>query len=242
LLGNLFLATHDDYSQHNYEQRASNNFDDQCIVHLSSPCVPISDRHWDDSAIIVTFRRHGYHTVVGSPHNTNGKNPRKSTVPSKCRPRIIKPVPAPAPTSVLTEAAILAALRDCYDPDISLNIVDLGLVHSISITPDPDAPGAGIPGVPPRHRVSIALTLAQLASPSDPQDTPLIAQIQNRLAAFETVSRTEVALLREPAWNPGRISPEGRARLGNHLPSNKPASTKTDALIQIQSRPAKSKT
>jgi metal-sulfur cluster biosynthetic enzyme len=144
-------------------------------------------------------------------------------------------VPASAPTA-LTEAAVLAALRDCYSPELSLNIVDLGLVHSISIASDPDAPGAGIPGVPPRHRVSIALTLAQIA---DPEDTALIAQIQNRLAAFETVSRTEVTLLREPAWNPGRITPEGRARLGNRLPSKPPAPNQPDALIQIQTRPAR---
>jgi metal-sulfur cluster biosynthetic enzyme len=136
---------------------------------------------------------------------------------------------ASTPPGQLTKAEILAALRDCYDPEIPLNIVDLGLVHSVSIVPDPDAPGAGIPGVPPRHRVKIALTLAQIA---DPEDTPLIAQIQNRLAAFETISRTEVTLLREPAWNPGRISPEGRARLANHLTSNQPA----NALVQIQIR------
>jgi len=143
--------------------------------------------------------------------------------------------------AALTEAEILAALRDCYSPDIPLNIVDLGLVHSIAIALDPDAPGAGIPGVPPRHRVSIALILAQIVSQSDSdlEDTPLIAQIQNRLAAFQTISRTEVSLLREPAWNPGRITPAGRARLGNRLPSTQPASTKPDALIQIQIRPAK---
>jgi metal-sulfur cluster biosynthetic enzyme len=139
----------------------------------------------------------------------------------------------PAP---LTEADILAALRDCYSPGIPLNIVDLGLVHSIAIAPDPDAPGSGIAGVPHRHRVSIALTLAQIA---DPEDTSLIAQIQNRLAAFETISGTEVTLLREPAWNPGRITPAGRVRLGNHLPSTKP---EPDALIQIQIRPAKTET
>jgi metal-sulfur cluster biosynthetic enzyme len=139
----------------------------------------------------------------------------------------------------LTEADVLAALRDCYDPDISLNIVDLGLVHSIALAPEPDAPGTNIPGVPPRYRVRIALTLAQIASHSESEDTPLIAQIQNRLAAFETISRTEVALLREPAWNPGRISPQGRARLANPLSSKKPAPKNPDALIQIQTRPAK---
>ena len=136
----------------------------------------------------------------------------------------------------LTESDILAALRDCYSPEIPLNIVDLGLVHSISIAPDPGAPGAGIPGVPPRHRVTIALTLNQIA---DVEDTPLIAQIQNRLAAFQTISRTEVTLLSEPAWNPGRITPEGRVRLANRLPSSKAASNKPDALIQIKIQPGK---
>ena len=134
----------------------------------------------------------------------------------------------------LTESDILAALRDCYSPEIPLNIVDLGLVHSISIAPDPDAPGSGIPGVPPRHRVRIALPLNQIAAP---EDTPLIAQIQNRLAAFQTISRTEVTLVTDPAWNPGRITPAGRARLANRLTSNQPASNKPDALIQIQIRP-----
>ena len=71
------------------------------------------------------------------------------------------------------------------------------------------------------------------------EDTPLIAQIQNRLAAFQTISRTEVTLLSEPAWNPGRITPAGRARLAHRLTSNKPASTKPDALVQIQIQPGK---
>ena len=136
----------------------------------------------------------------------------------------------------LTEADIRAALRDCYDPGISCNIVDLGLVHSIAIALDPEAPGAGIPGVPPRHRVAIALTLATLI---DAEDTPLIAQIQNRLAAFETIGRTDVTLLSAPAWNPGLITPAGRALLANRLPSKQPATTKPDALIQIQIHPAK---
>src|ERR1035441_10165454 len=141
---------------------------------------------------------------------------------------------SPSQSATLTEADVQAALRDCYDPELPLNIVDLGLVDTISIAPDPDAPGAGIPGVPPRHRVRIALTLTSIVSP---EDTPLIAQIQNRLAAFETISRTEVTLLREPAWNPGRISAEGRARLANPLSSKQPAPKDPDALIQIQIPP-----
>jgi metal-sulfur cluster biosynthetic enzyme len=104
----------------------------------------------------------------------------------------------------LTEADILAALRDCYDPEVPCNIVDLGLVYAVAIAPDPDAPGAGIPGVPPRHRVHISLTLT---SPGCPAHTQIVAQI-------ETISRTEVALVWQPPWTPQRISPEGRKRLG----------------------------
>jgi metal-sulfur cluster biosynthetic enzyme len=144
-------------------------------------------------------------------------------------------MPPSAPSATLTEADIRTALRDCFDPAIACNIVDLGLVHSIAIAPDPEAPGSGIPGVPPRYRVSIALTVATLI---DPEDTPLLAQIQNRLAAFETISRAEVTFLDTPAWNPGLITAEGRARLANHLPSKQPT-PKSNALVQIEVRRTK---
>jgi metal-sulfur cluster biosynthetic enzyme len=133
------------------------------------------------------------------------------------------------PAAPLTEADILAALRDCYDPHVPCNIVDLGLVYSIVIAPDPDAPGVGIPGVPPRHRVSIELLPIRLAD-AEADAAPLIAQIQNRLAAFETISRTEISLLSHPAWTPDRISPEGYARLANRLTSKQPS----NALVQIK--------
>ncbi len=135
-----------------------------------------------------------------------------------------------APTQ-LVEATILAALRDCYDPALSLNIVELGLVHAIRVSPDPDAPGAGIPGVPARHRVQIDLLSAQPGS----EDSPLPALIQNRLAAFETISRTEVTILEQPAWTLVRISPTARARIAAQLTSSKSA----NVLVQIQTNPRK---
>jgi metal-sulfur cluster biosynthetic enzyme len=127
----------------------------------------------------------------------------------------------------LTQSDILAALRDCYDPEISCNIVDLGLVHAIDLAPDPDAPGAGIPGVPPRHRVQISLTLT---SPNDSAEQQIVAQIQGRLAAFETISRTRVEVVDEPRWTPDCISPEARKRLSLAVASNQ----SSNALIQIQ--------
>ncbi len=132
----------------------------------------------------------------------------------------------------LTQSDILAALRDCYDPEISCNIVDLGLVHAIAIALDPDAPGAGIPGVPPRHRVHITLILT---SPNDSAEQQLVAQIQGRLAAFETISRTHVEVVAEPRWTPDRISPEARKRLSLAVASNQ----SSNVLIQIQTSSGK---
>jgi metal-sulfur cluster biosynthetic enzyme len=118
---------------------------------------------------------------------------------------------------------ILLALRDCYDPTLSCNIVDLGLIRSIAITPDPDAPGANIPGVPQKHIVKIALTPTQTDEATNTQlQTQLQAQLQsqlqsqiiNRLAGLETISHTTVILLHEPAWTPQRITPAGRKILG----------------------------
>jgi metal-sulfur cluster biosynthetic enzyme len=111
----------------------------------------------------------------------------------------------------LTEEDVRAALRDCYDPEVPCNIVDLGLVYRVGVTPDPDAPGAGIVGVPPRHRVRIELTLTSKGCPAH---TQIIAQIEGRLSAFETISATTVDLVWEPAWSPQRISAEGRKTLG----------------------------
>jgi metal-sulfur cluster biosynthetic enzyme len=114
-------------------------------------------------------------------------------------------------TGALTDADVLTALKDCYDPEVPCNIVDLGLVYRVEVAPDPEAPGAGIPGVPPRHKVQVELTLT---SPGCPAHEQIQAQVQNRLAALPAISRTDVALVWEPKWSPHRISPEGRKRLG----------------------------
>jgi metal-sulfur cluster biosynthetic enzyme len=112
---------------------------------------------------------------------------------------------------MLTESDILMALRDCYDPVLPCNIVDLGLIRSIAITPDVEAPGANIPGVPQKHAVEISLTPTQTDEAANAQ---LQAQIINRLAGLEAVSHTTITLLDEPAWTPLNITPNGRKILG----------------------------
>jgi metal-sulfur cluster biosynthetic enzyme len=112
---------------------------------------------------------------------------------------------------MLTESDILTALHDCYDPILPCNIVDLGLIKLIQITPDPEAPGANIPGVPQKHLIHIQLTPTQT---DESQNAQLQAQIVNRLAGLEAISRTTIILLDAPIWSPLNITPTGRKILG----------------------------
>ena len=112
---------------------------------------------------------------------------------------------------MLTESDILTALRDCYDPVLPCNIVDLGLIRSISIKLDPEAPGANIPGVPQKHTIEIALTPTQTDEAATAQ---LESQIINRLAGLETITQTTVTILPKPIWTPQNITPAGRRILG----------------------------
>jgi metal-sulfur cluster biosynthetic enzyme len=112
---------------------------------------------------------------------------------------------------MLSETTILTALRDCYDPELPCNIVDLGLVRATTVAPDPEAPGAGIPGVPQKHRIYIELVLT---NPTEEAAVQLTAQIQNRLAGIEEAGETTVVILDEPKWTPQQITPGGRRTLG----------------------------
>jgi metal-sulfur cluster biosynthetic enzyme len=115
---------------------------------------------------------------------------------------------------MLSEDDIRDALRACYDTQNPygrpVNVVDLGLIESIALTPDLDAPGAGIVGVLQKHR--LLLTLISSSTDEDAQ-TQLVAQIANRLAGVEELSGTVIRFATDPVWTASRISPQGRALL-----------------------------
>ena len=106
----------------------------------------------------------------------------------------------------ITEDDVLVALRDCYDPELPVNIVDLGLIYSVKVTPDPNARRAF-----PRQRVEVDMTMTSQGCPSHAM---IVEQVRNRLAGVPEISQTLVNLVWEPAWTPDRISPKARAQLG----------------------------
>lgn len=107
---------------------------------------------------------------------------------------------------MLTEDQILAALRDCFDPEVKLNLVDLGLIYGIATEPDPESKPAW-----PRQRVKVTMTLTTEYCPASGL---IIEQVHNRLATIPDISKVEVALVWEPRWTPHRISEAGRKQLG----------------------------
>ena len=111
---------------------------------------------------------------------------------------------------MISESFIREALRDCYDPEIPLNLVELGVVESVELSVDPDAPGAGIAGVPERYRLEIGLVPA---SRSEAAEAQLKAQVRNRMAGFFELSSVSVNVMNQPAWTPARITEAGRKTL-----------------------------
>ena len=106
----------------------------------------------------------------------------------------------------LTEADILVALKDVNDPELPVNIVDLGLIYRVEIHPDPNAPG-----FLPRQKVDIDITMT---TPGCPAHEIILEQVRNRLAGLRDLSETRVNLIWQPAWTPERISPEAQRKLG----------------------------
>jgi metal-sulfur cluster biosynthetic enzyme len=108
--------------------------------------------------------------------------------------------------SALTPDDIREALRVCFDPELSVNIVDLGLVYDIDVQQDKEWPG-----FQPRYVPQVTMTMR---APSDEREAMLIGQVKNRLAGLPDVSRSEVTLVWEPAWTAGRMSAAARQQLG----------------------------
>ena len=107
---------------------------------------------------------------------------------------------------MLTEADIFTALRDCFDPEVKLNLVDLGLIYSVATGPDPDSTPKW-----PRQWVKVTMTLT---TPQSPASGLIFEQVNNRLAGIPDVSKVEVELVWEPRWTAHRISEAGRKQLG----------------------------
>lgn len=103
--------------------------------------------------------------------------------------------------------AIWAQLRKVFDPEIPVNIVDLGLVYSMDV--EEVAPPS--PGDPPAFKVNVAMTLT---APGCGMGPAIAEDAKSKILLVPGVSDADVRITWDPPWNQAMISEEGKMKLG----------------------------
>jgi probable FeS assembly SUF system protein SufT len=105
------------------------------------------------------------------------------------------------PTDGDLEQAAWDQLKTCYDPEIPVNIVDLGLVYSLSIKPHQEG----------GSEVNVQMTLT---APGCGMGPILASEARQKILTLDGVTDANVDLVWDPPWTPDRISEEGKQKLG----------------------------
>jgi metal-sulfur cluster biosynthetic enzyme len=92
---------------------------------------------------------------------------------------------------------ILSALKSVYDPELNINVVDLGLIYNIEVSENTD--------------VTITMTLT---TPGCPLHDSITSGVRYSVEGLEETGKVEVNLVWEPAWSPDKMTPEGLRLLG----------------------------
>ncbi len=99
-------------------------------------------------------------------------------------------------TTPVTVADVEEAMRDVVDPELGINVVDLGLVYGVEVA---------------EGRVRVELTMT---SPACPLGEQIVSDAEERIRALPGVGAVQVELVWEPTWTPERMSPAAKAQLG----------------------------
>jgi len=106
-----------------------------------------------------------------------------------------------APTDEQFEELVWEQLKTCYDPEIPINIVDLGLIYKCEIDRREDG----------RRDVAIDMTLT---APGCCMGEILVADARDKLGYIPTLGKADVQLVFDPPWGPERMSDEARLQTG----------------------------
>ena len=98
---------------------------------------------------------------------------------------------------MVTPEQVKEALKECYDPEIPVNIVDLGLVYDIQVSP--------------QDEVVVTMTLT---TPGCGMAHQIALQAKQRAAQVPGVKEAKVSVVWEPRWTPDRMSDEAKKKLG----------------------------
>ena len=100
-------------------------------------------------------------------------------------------------SSLVIEAQVIEALRTCFDPEIPVNIYELGLIYDVKVEP------AGA--------VEVRMTLT---SPHCPVAQSLPAEVEARIKEVSGVTDARVEVVWDPPWEPSRMSEAAKLQLG----------------------------
>jgi metal-sulfur cluster biosynthetic enzyme len=106
----------------------------------------------------------------------------------------------------VTAEEVMTALKDCYDPEIPVNIVDLGLIYGVTIKPE-----AAEAQPEMRQDIEVEMTLT---APGCPAHTQISQQVKDRIEQLPGVNSATVNVVWTPAWTPERLSQAARQKLG----------------------------
>ena len=101
----------------------------------------------------------------------------------------------------IAEDKVREALKGVVDPELFVNIVDLGLIYDIKIDEQPDT----------KSNVAIEMTMTSPACPAGPQ---LLSQSHDFVGRLDGVGEVDVKLVMEPPWTPDRMTEDARDQLG----------------------------
>lgn len=104
--------------------------------------------------------------------------------------------PPPPPAEALTEERARAALKGVIDPEIGVNIVDLGLIYGLEVSPD---------------RIDVRMTMT---SPTCPMGDLLMDEVESALDRLAPGIPVHLELVWDPPWSPEKMSPETRDHFG----------------------------
>ncbi len=97
---------------------------------------------------------------------------------------------------MVTKEQVFEALHECYDPEIPVNIVDLGLVYDVEVNDD---------------KVAVKMTLT---APGCGMGGMIANDARQKILALDDVVEATVDLVWDPPWNPSMISEEAKQKLG----------------------------
>ncbi|WEU39651.1 MAG: iron-sulfur cluster assembly protein [Candidatus Odinarchaeum yellowstonii] len=98
---------------------------------------------------------------------------------------------------MVSKDEVMEVLKTCYDPEIPVNIVDLGLIYDVQVKDERD--------------VYVKMTLT---APGCPLHSLIANEVRNKLKNIKNIGKVEVQLVWDPPWSPEMMSPEAKKILG----------------------------